>query len=198
MAETPDTKHASAGLPLTDARLCVPEVKAWFLREVLPLEAMLMQFLRHNWRDAGDIEDILHDVYVRVYDAAQIQIPDQPKAFVFTTARNLLTDRIRQRNIVPIEVVSDLGLLDIAIDTPGPDRTAMARDELRRLQTAIDRLPPRCRQVVVMRRLDGMSRREIALRMNIGEEAVSVHLNRGMHALADILYGDTQDAGGEL
>lgn len=198
MAKTSETRSEGAHSRPVSVDICAPELKAWFLQEVLPQEAMLMQYLRHNWRDQSGIEDLLHDVYVRVYEAARTQIPDQAKAFVFTTARNLLRDRIRQKNIVPIEAVTDLDALGIAIDAPGPDRTTIARDELRHLQAAIDRLSPRIRQVVIMRRVDGLSRGEIAVRMNISEEAVSVALNRGMHALADILHRDALESGERL
>ena len=85
----------------------------------------------------------------------------QQKPFVFATARNLLIDRVRREQVVPIEAVADLDALDIAIDAPGPDRNAMARDELRRLHAALDQLPPRCREVVV-KRIEGLTRREIA------------------------------------
>jgi RNA polymerase sigma factor (sigma-70 family) len=173
--------------------MSAPEVMEWFLREVLPLEGILIQFLRHNWRDSADIEDLLHDVYVRVYEVALRQIPEKPKPFVFTTARNLLISRVRTRNVVPIEAVADLDALGVAIDTPGPDRSAIARDELRRLRDAIDRLPPHCRNVVIMRRIEDLSRSEIAVRLGLTEGTVSVYLSEGMYALADILNGEPAD-----
>lgn len=173
-------------------------LKAWFVREVLPLEAVLTQFLRHNWRDQSDIEDLLHDVYARVYDAARRQLPDNPKAFVFTVARNLLSNRIRERAVIPIEAVSDLDALNIAIESPGPERSTIARDELRHLSAAIEKLPPRGREVVLMRRVEGLSRAEIAARMGISEEAVSVHLSRAMDALAAILLSEPPEKAGRL
>ena len=106
-----------------------------------------MMYLRQNWRDQSNIEDLLHDVYVRVYESAVEKVPDNAKAFVFATARNLLISRIRQRNIVPIETAADLEALDVAIDAPSQERSAIAREELRRLQTAIDRLPAKYSQV---------------------------------------------------
>src|ERR1700684_2539675 len=138
-----------------------PEAMRWFLREVLPLEAMLVRFLRQNWRDQSDIEDLLQDVYVRVYEAAQREIPERARPFVFTVARNLLITRMRDRSVVPIDAVSDLDALNIAMDLPGPDRAAMGRDELRRLSEAVDRLPPHCRDVIVLRRIENFSRSEI-------------------------------------
>ena len=189
MAEQSETGRERIPSPGMSA----PEVMEWFLREVLSLEGILIQFLRHNWRDSADIEDLLHDVYVRVYEVALKQIPEKPKPFVFTTARNLLISRVRTRNVVPIEAVADLDALGMAIDMPGPDRSAIARDELRRLRDAIDRLPPHCRNVVIMRRIEDLSRSEIAVRLGLTEGTVSVYLSEGMYALADILNGEPAD-----
>jgi RNA polymerase sigma-70 factor (ECF subfamily) len=160
------------------------------VREVLPLEAALMQFLQHNWRNKADIADLRQDVYVQVFDAAHNNIPDNTKAFVFQTARNLLINRLKREHIVPIEAVADVEALNAAIETPGPERNTIARDELRRLQAALDRLPPRCREAVVLGRIEGLSGREIAARMGITEQAVSAHLINGVRALVNEVYGD--------
>jgi RNA polymerase sigma-70 factor (ECF subfamily) len=194
MVETPESNREERST-FPGAGMGSPEVKAWFLREVLPLESLLMQFLRHNWREQGDVEDILHDVYIRVYEAACRQSPEQTKPFVFTTARNLLISHVRKRQVIPIEAVADLDALGIAMDSPGPDRSAIARDELRRLQQAIDKLPPRLREALILRRVEGLSRGEIALRMNVSEATVSAYLMDGMYALADLLYAAPGDGG---
>jgi len=187
MADTSETE--GNGICRTDARMSAPDVKAWFVREVLPLEGALMQFLNHNWRKANDLPDLRQEVYARVCEAARSQIPHPVKPFVFAIARNLLIDRVRREQIVPIDAVSDLDALAIAADVPGPDRAAIARDELRRLQAALDELPPRCREIVVLARIEGFSGREIAARMGISDSAVSQQLDHGMRALADALYG---------
>lgn len=169
------------------------EADLWFVRKVLPLEATLVQYLHHNWRSQSDIRDILHDVYVRVYQAAQKQLPDNAKSFVFTTARNLLITRARQENVVSIEAVADLDALDVANEEPGPERNAIARDELRRLQAALDKLAPRCREALLLRRVEGLSRGEIAERMGIGEHTVKEYLTSAMWMLADVLYSERAD-----
>lgn len=170
--------------------MSTPEALSWFLREVLPLEAMLMQYLRHNWRDQSDIEDLVQEVYVRVFEAARKEIPQKTKPFVFTTARNLLISRVRDRRVVPMEAALDLDALGIAIDTPSPDQGLLARDELRHLREAIETLPPRYRDVVVMRRIEDLSRAEVAQRLGITEATVSAYLTEAMYALADIFYGE--------
>ena len=51
-------ESAVVGIPHPDAAMTASEVDAWFGREVLPLEAALMQFLQHNWRNKADIADL--------------------------------------------------------------------------------------------------------------------------------------------
>ena len=125
-----------------------------------------------------------------------------PPGFTITTAA--CTDYFAAGEELPeglwediLEAVADLDELEIAIDAPGPERNAMARDVLRKLQGALDRLPPRAREVVTLRRIEGLSRPEIAQRMGISEKTVSEHLTRGLCALADMLYGDGSDLRGK-
>lgn len=190
MIETPETSGGSA-----DARdgagADAPEVDAWFAREVLPLEAALMQFLQHNWRNRSDVADLRQDVYILVYEAALKQIPEKSKQFVFATARNLLANRVRREQIVPIEAVANLDALEVAMDEPSPDRQVIARDELKRLQAALDRLTPRCREAIVLGRIEGLSGVQIAERMGIGQATVSKHLTDGLAALADMIHGES-------
>src|SRR6185437_10084615 len=136
MTETTDLgrEHAVPRLPGEGGGLSA--VEDWFVREVLPLEAVLMQFLRRHCREKADADDLCQDIYVRVYEAAHNEIPASPRAFVFTTSRNLLVDRIRKRQVVPMATMADLDALHIANDDPGPERAAIASDTLRRLQAA--------------------------------------------------------------
>ncbi|HEY5238561.1 MAG TPA: sigma-70 family RNA polymerase sigma factor [Rhizomicrobium sp.] len=190
MSERPDNSRGGAEGQLSDVQSIASAVDAWFAREVLPLEAILMEYLHHNWRNTSDIKDLRQDVYIRVCEAARQKFPDRPKQFLFAIARNLLIDRVRRGNVVPIEAAADLDALEVAADAPGPERTIIARDELRQLQAALDRLPPRCREVVMLRRVEGLSRSEIAHRMGVTEGTVSQHLEHGIRALVDILYGE--------
>jgi len=197
MVDATDTSCEGARTCRQGAVVTVPvsDVRAWFVREVLPLEAVLMQFLRRSARDYADAEDLRQEVYMRVCEAAQAEIPRAARPFVFTVARNLLIDRARREPVVSIEAVADLEVLNVAIDEPGPDRSVAARDELRRLQNALQGLPPRSRSAVVMRKVDGLSRREIAQRLGVTEKTVERHLTIGLRALADAIFGASSNSG---
>ena len=135
MAEIPDSGREQADLRLAGAAMTAAELEVWFVREILPLETMLMRFLRRKWRDRSDIEDLRQEIYVRVCEAAEAETPKSAKSFVFATARNLLTDLIRKENVVPIDAVADPDAMGAGGDIPLQDRTLIAKDELRRLQT---------------------------------------------------------------
>ncbi len=191
MAETPETDRGMAST--LGPSSATSEVKAWFVREVLPLEPLLIRLFRRSGR--SDVEDLRQDVYMRVCDAAMEQIPHPTKPFVLAVARNLLIDRVRREHIVSIEAVENLDALNVATDDPGPDQNLMAREELRRLQLALEKLPRRLRAPVVMRKIEGLSRREIAQRLGVSEKTVEKQLTQGVRALADILYGESTEIG---
>lgn len=188
MTDTPDTSRDRVELRSPNVTVPAHALKAWFIQDVLPLETMLMQFLRQNWRDRAEVADLRQEVYVRVYEAAQYGIPEQTKAFVFAAARNLLIDRVRRERIIPIDTVTDLDSLNIASNEAGPDRIVIAREALRRLRVAVSRLPAELREVVLLRKIEGLSRREIATRLGVTERTISRRLAESARALADELY----------
>lgn len=188
MIEKPDTGSEVFALHPQGAAVSMHDLKAWFIREILPLEAPLMQYLNRHWPHAHDTDDICQDVFVRVYEAAQTKIPSPARPFVFTVARNLLINRFHRNRIAPISGVPDIAAFDVAADEPGPDRTTIARDELRLLREAFNRLPPRAREVLFLKRIENLSRQDIARRLGISENTVRQHLVDATRKLADLLH----------
>lgn len=165
------------------------QVDDWFVREVLPLEPALLRFFRRNWRNESEILDLRQELYVRLYESARGGLPTHTRAFVFTAARNLLINQVRRDRIVSMEAVADIDALSLSMDSITPEQQVSSREELRRLQAGLDGLPPRCRQVVMLRRIDGLSQRQVATRLGISESAVEKHMMNGMRALIDFMLG---------
>lgn len=165
------------------------QVNEWFMREVLPLEPLLMRFFRRNWRNESDLVDLRQELYVRIYESGLKGLPSQTKPFVFMAARNLLINHVRRARIVSIEAVADLDAMNVAIDMVTPEREVTARDELRQLQIGLNNLPPRCREVVMLRRIEGLSQREVAAQLSVGEDTVEKHMMYGMRALINFMLG---------
>ncbi|HKU14057.1 MAG TPA: sigma-70 family RNA polymerase sigma factor [Steroidobacteraceae bacterium] len=156
----------------------------WFIREILVHEAALVGYLLRRWPHRPDVNDLRQDTYVRVYEAAARSRPPVPKAFLFSTAAHLLADRMRRRRVVAIDAVGDIEALDVSVEEVSPERRISAHEELRRLAQAIDLLPPRCREVVWMRRVDELPQKEVARRLGIAEKSVEKHVMKGMKLLA--------------
>lgn len=170
-------------------------LKAWFLREILPLEPALTRFIRRNWSSESDVADLRQEIYVRVYEAACRQLPLNPKPFVFATARHHLIDRARRASIVSFDLVADLEGIgaqhgaEFFENAVTPPRVASARQELRMVQAGLERLPERCRRVIELRKIHGLSQKETAERMGVSVKAVEEHTTRGMRRLVDFMLG---------
>lgn len=164
-------------------------LNAWFCREVLPLERALTAFIRRNWRVADDVTDIRQEIYERVLIGASKSLPSNPPQFVFTVARNHLINSAKRARIVSFDLVADLESVDREVDLFTAERHLNARDDLRRAQEGLARLSPRCREVVRLRKFEGLSTRETAERLGVGTEAIERQLVMGMRALVDFMLG---------
>jgi RNA polymerase sigma-70 factor (ECF subfamily) len=165
-------------------------LNSWFAREILVHEGALMRYLRRSWLRREEIHDLRQEIYVRLYEAAARARPTQPKSFMFTTARHLMTDRLRRERVVSIEAVGDIEALNVPVDEVTPDRRLDAHQELKRLADAFDRLPDRCREVVWLRRVEQLSQKQVAARMGISEKTVEKQIAKGARLIAQYLHGD--------
>jgi RNA polymerase sigma factor (sigma-70 family) len=168
----------------------------WFKREILCHEAALLGYLTRAWPHRDDIADIAQETYARVYEAAIAGRPTSPRAFVFTTARHLMTDRIRRERIVSIQSVGDIESLNVLSEELSTEQRVNAYQELTRLAAALDALPKRCREVVWLRRVEELSQREVAERLKVSIKAVEHHIAKGGRLLAEFfLKCEKRDAG---
>lgn len=153
-----------------------------------------MSFLTRR-AGVGLAEDLRHDIYIRVLEFAETQRPSAPKAFLFTTARNLLIDRARRDRIVAIDLVEDLDVLNVLVDTVSPERQISGRQQIQRLSRILERMPEKSRKVFQMRRIEGLPQREVAISLGLSEAAVEKHVHRGLRLLSNALYGETSKQG---
>jgi len=194
MADRPKNEFEGKALPASGEAVIMDDLEEWFVREVLPLETVLIQYLSRGGAKI-EVEDLLQDLYERACAAGRNTIPSPARPFIFTIARNLLIDRVRHEQVVQIDTVENLEDLNLAIDEPAPDRVVVARQELRRLQAALEKLPERQRSAIVMRKVNGLTIREIAQRTGLATRTVEEHLTDGMRALARILYREPSKPG---
>jgi RNA polymerase sigma factor (sigma-70 family) len=160
-------------------------LQQWFVREIISHEIALTHFLLRLWRDREEVADLRQEIYARVYEAAARQRPASPRSFLFATARHLIADRIRRGKIVSIELRGNLDSLNVFIDEISPEHSIAVRQELRQLTQAFELLPTQCREIMWMRKVEGLAQKEVAMRLGLNEKAVEKRLARGLRLLAE-------------
>lgn len=151
----------------------------WLGQHVLPHEPALRAWLKGRRLGGLEIDDIIQETYTRLVAAESVQHIQDAKNYTFQVASSVVIDHLRRLKVIAIESVPDLNDLDVMSEEPSPERRAIDRDELHRLARAIAALPTRVREVFTMRRVHGLSQREVAVRMGISESTVEKHMSRG-------------------
>ena len=157
----------------------------WFLRNILPYEPALRRWLARSKPLDLEIDDVIQETYAIFADLETVEDIRFPRAYLFQVARSVITKHIRRARVVSIQTMDDLTQLDHEDDGPSPERTVIDRDQLRRLAQAIASMPVKTREAFVLRRINGLSQREIAKRMAISENTVEKHISRGLRLLSD-------------
>jgi RNA polymerase sigma factor (sigma-70 family) len=171
----------------------------WFKREILAHDAMLLRYLLRAWRKKDEVHDLRQETYARVYEAALTSRPRSARSFLFTTAHHLMADRLRRERVVSIEAVADIDALNLSVDEISAEQHVSARQELKLLARALDQLPPRCRKVMWLRRVEGLSQREVAERLGVSVKAVEQQVSKGSRLLAEyVLAGEAANPDASL
>jgi len=157
---------------------------AWFKAVILPHEGALRARLRRLTPPGFDVDNLVAETLARAYGARDIARVTAGRSYLFAIARNLLIDTARREAIVSLDFVADLDLLR-SDDTM--EAAITARSELRQLQAIVDTLPPQCRRVFLMRRVQEFSLGEIAEQMALSVSTVEKHLAKAVLLVAKAL-----------
>lgn len=159
----------------------------WFHEEVQPHEPKLRAWLHSKFPSLTDTDDLVQESYVRLIRARQSGGIANPKSYLFTTALNAAVDLFRRNRIVPFDSIRELDRLAVLEERPNASEAASRNEELEILREAMHALPTRCRQVFTLRKLYGLSHREIATQLGISEKTVEEQVNRAMRRCAAFL-----------
>lgn len=159
------------------------EIVAFVGGHILPHEADVRAWLRRTGSFPSDIDDIVQETYCRLAGLDSVAHIVSGRAYFFRTARNIAIERIRRARIVRIDCVTEIDALNVVDDEPSPERVVAGRRELVRVQTLIEGLPERCRQIFTLRRIHGLSQREVATRLGVTENVVEAQAMRGLRLI---------------
>ena len=156
----------------------------WFTEEVHPHEQALRAWLQGDSTSLPDVDDIVQESYLRLLRArasGQIQCV---KAYLFGIARHVRFEGLRKKRLfsdIPVNALPESPTLEENSDVV--ELVSIAQ-ELELATEAMKTLPDRCREIVMLRALHGLSYKEIAARMGLAEETVRVQMARGVKKCA--------------
>ncbi len=167
------------------------DLPRWFTEEVLPHEPALRAWLVSRFGANCEVDDLVQESFARVLRFGPERQTGSTKAFLFATARNLAIDQLRHRQVIAFDPLTEIDESRVMEDGPGVGETVSRRQELELLTAAIQSLPERCRQVLTLRKIYGLSQKAIAAQLGISEHTVETQVSQGVRRCAAYLarYG---------
>ena len=165
----------------------IEEQTRWFIEEVHPHDAALKKYLRGSFPSVRDVDDVVQESYVRIWQRQLLQPLTSARGFLYRVARNLAVDKLRRSTLSPVIRATALTELSVADDRPDAAESTSETEELQLLLEAIETLPPRCREILVLQKLHGLSLKEIAHRLGIAEGTVQIQGAKGIRRCAEYL-----------
>lgn len=165
----------------------VADQTRWFSEEVHSHESSLKAYLRGSFPLVRDVDDVVQESYLRVWKARLRHPIASTKSFLFQVARHLAIDVVRRRQSAATDSLGDLAALPVIEDKPDAVDRLCYDEKIEFLASAFLNLPPRCREIMILRKLQGTSNRDIADRLGISERTVENQITRGMKLCRDYL-----------
>lgn len=145
----------------------------------------LRRYVRRLVKSNETADDIVQEAFLRTY--GQGERVETPRAFLFSTARNLAADTRRHHRIAKTDALGDF-------DSPGVvpvgetlEAEVLADEESRLLREAVERLSPQCRAAFTLKVFHECSYKEIAQRLGLSPKTVENHIARALRETHEYL-----------
>ncbi len=156
------------------------EADEWFRDQIYPHDLALKSYLRSRFPAVRDVEDVVQESYARTWKAKLATKIDNSKSFLFSVARNLARDVLRKKRRTPIVELPEVDPTLVLDDAPGIVETAVKQDDLDLLARVLASLPTRCRTIMILCRVEGLSQKEVAERLGLAASTVETQVGNGL------------------
>lgn len=175
---------SSSSSSLSSSSCWVRDVDRWFADFVVVHERSYLRVARRMMGDVEAARDLLHDAYAAVLDGEGWRSIENPRAYVMRTIFNLGVQRIRRARVVAFQALPDFETLEFSSSEPDGFQAVAMREQLKVGLAALNGLPDMTRRVLMMRRLQGLSVKEIARLLGMTVKGVDYHIARGAYQFA--------------
>ena len=129
--------------------------------------------------DAQAAADVAQETFTRIISARRAYRAEAPRSLIYRIASNLCIDHVRRQSSRRRGEERLSHHLD-GCDAQTPECIVAAQQELARIEAAILALPPRCQQVYVLHRYEGMSYAAISAHCGISLSVVEKHMAKAL------------------
>ena len=136
----------------------------------------LLRFMGARLANERDAEELAQEAYVRLLRASNSRLINDPVAYLFRIARNLLHEWYASLP-PPNEPLEEHELRDAGLSV---EDLAHISQQMDRLEIVLSQLTPKCRAAILMHRRDGMTYDEIACELGVSSSMVKKYLSRGL------------------
>ncbi|MGP1716082.1 MAG: RNA polymerase sigma factor [Methylophilus sp.] len=144
----------------------------------------LLGYIRFKVSCPHVAKDILHDAFIRYTVSTSTNKGQEPHAYMRSIAKNLIVDAYNSSQRF-VSLDADIGLSREWLESPtlSVEQLNDIKQRLETIQGILEQLPPRCRQVFWMYRVEGYTQTEIAAALSISKNMVERHV---MRAIVDL------------
>lgn len=143
------------------------------------------QYLVHSKEEA---EEVVSDVFLEVWrHKEKINEIQNIKAWLLTIAHNKAISALRRKG-PPHSSVSWDEMGDDALpanNLQAPDERLISREEMDRINAIINKLPPRCRQVFILAKIEKLLYKEIAEILGISVKTINIHVAKALELISE-------------
>jgi RNA polymerase sigma-70 factor (ECF subfamily) len=162
----------------------LPGDRESFLRQVSErYRQPLTAYFQRRVHSRIEAEDLTQEVFLRLVRRLDLETIENPEAFVFQTAMNLLRDRSR-RGKTQLSHLSDLAHRERSIEELSPERVFDSRQSLNLVLSVLEELDERSRDAFILHRLEGMKHAEIASLYGVSVSSVEKYIIKALALLA--------------
>lgn len=152
------------------------------LEAYLENEGALKRYIRRFIRSREAADDLAQEAFLRAFAAESGRVIESPKAFLFKVAKNLALNELARQSSMTTESLGDFEGQEVLEDSSqaAVEDVVDSRERIRLLACAVAALPPQCAKVFMLRKMQGLSQKEIAVRLNISVRTVENHVALGL------------------
>lgn len=154
----------------------------------------LKKYLTRFFSSQQDIEDVVQEAYLRAYVAEQKKGIEHPKAFLFRVAKNVALTKLTRKSKQITDYLEELASPVVLSSEASSDEELEADELLGVYCEAVATLSDKCREVYLLRKVHGLTHKEIAERMSLTTSSIEKYLRHGV-LTCDLFVTEYQEGG---